>query len=69
MAGITLLERVTGTVDGVNRDFSIPLPYISGTLHVFQNGPVSGNRGAAAVGQQGHLRAGNDVVRRAGGSS
>lgn len=27
-----------GTIDGVNRDFETPIPYVTGTLNVFRNG-------------------------------
>jgi hypothetical protein len=32
------LERPTGDVDGVNRDFDVSLPYQSGTVRLWRNG-------------------------------
>lgn len=38
MAGLGRIDPAAGTVDGVNRYFTVPNPYVPGTLVVMRNG-------------------------------
>jgi hypothetical protein len=38
MAGLSRIDPAAGVVDGVNRHFTLPNPYVAGTLVVMRNG-------------------------------